>query len=934
MTRAYAGAPGAGVDETGGVDLHIRELRRLEARLQARSQEAADLLWAASGACTEALQRADERERSVRRAAAQTAEDARAARRAQTQSTSRVSATRARATLAQWPSVAATGGWTDPRWGAQQGPLLPDGAVRIGTLAGAAELDGLAAMVPSVGGGHVRVIAPTPADRDRALAVVDTVLLRTIAAAPPGRIRFRIHDPAGLGATLSAYSQFDRNRVAHGNASATSRELEESVHALTTHATEISATYLRGIYRTLRECLADDPYADVGFELLVLLDAPRGIEPPLLERISVLAGQAADRGIMLLTLEAGGSGLDLGPAAVRVEVDADGTARMPDLTRAPITLDPPAPGALLRRVAGRSVAARTALTFLSLHEPASPPASSAERLETPIGRAGRELVAVRMGDDPVHGLVAGIAGSGKSNLLRTFIYGLARRYDSSELQLYLLDFKEGVEFQEFAPTPIDRTFLPQAAVVAVNSSREFGLEVLRHLNKVIAQRYAMFSASGSPPKLSGLRRLRSDVPSPRIVLVVDEFQRMFDVDDALSAAAVDELVNIAKQGRAAGVHFLLATQSIGDVGAGTAVGLRLDGVFKNAALRIGMRLSETESRELFSSASNTAAATIHEAGVAIVNTSGGAEAFNQRTVVALLADDVALEERRSAVTRATTGRIPPRTFDGAQGADASANRALRAAIRGRGRPGLWQTWPAQALRVGVEDPRGAEGVATSLGRDARRNVAVIGAGLANAVSIVQWSLVGLAAGRSEARFVLVDLMRSDDSAEYGVPADAVDATRRALERLGAVSEIHRSDATADLAGLLAGAAGGGPTVVGMFGGFERLRGGGQLADPDGFDTAEDALRRTLADGPNEDVHVIGAFSTRDDFEVLDRGQAFGLRAYLQLPAAALMALSGFDLAVPGGRLALWHDLLNARAPEPVHCYTLFDTAGIPSWLTR
>ena len=122
MTRAYAGAPGAEVDETGGVDLHIRELRRLEARLQARSQEAADLLWAASGACTEALQRADERERSVRRAAAQTAEDARAARRAQTQSTSRVSATRARATLAQWPSVAATGGWTDPRWGAQQGP--------------------------------------------------------------------------------------------------------------------------------------------------------------------------------------------------------------------------------------------------------------------------------------------------------------------------------------------------------------------------------------------------------------------------------------------------------------------------------------------------------------------------------------------------------------------------------------------------------------------------------------------------------------------------------------------------------------------------------------------------------------------------------------------------------------------------------------------
>ncbi|HEX4363594.1 MAG TPA: hypothetical protein VHZ75_03530, partial [Solirubrobacteraceae bacterium] len=63
-------------------------------------------------------------------------------------------------------------------------------------------------------------------------------------------------------------------------------------------------------------------------------------------------------------------------------------------------------------------------------------------------------------------------------------------------------------------------------------------------------------------------------------------------------------------------------------------------------------------------------------------------------------------------------------------------------------------------------------------------------------------------------------------------------------------------------------------------------------------------------------------------------QAFGLRAYLQLPAAALMGLSGFDLAVPSGRLALWHDLLNARAPEAAHCYAPFGTASVPSWLKR
>ena len=42
-----------------------------------------------------------------------------------------------------------------------------------------------------------------------------------------------------------------------------------------------------------------------------------------------------------------------------------------------------------------------------------------------------------------------------------------------------------------------------------------------------------------------------------------------------------------------------------------------------------------------------------------------------------------------------------------------------------------------------------------------------------------------------------------------------------------------------------------------------------------------------------------------------------------------MALSGFDLAVPGGRLALWHDLLNARAPEPVQCTRCSTRRGSP-----
>jgi DNA segregation ATPase FtsK/SpoIIIE, S-DNA-T family len=909
--------------------LQERELRRLETRLKERSQEATGILATASGLLARAQHEIADKERRSRENLAARAEQA--TRAARQRADAELAGARAALVRAaeEWGDVAATGDWTDPRWATATPPEVPTGAIRIGSLG-----EDVLAMVPSIGDGHIQVVARGAAARDRALGVVDTILLRTLASAKPGRVRFRIHDPIGLGASLSSYSQFDRNRIAHGNPTATADDLEQTLESLADQATELSATHLRGVYRTLRDYLADDPRAEVGFEILVLLDVPKGLEATAVERIAVLAAQAPARGIMLVTLQTGeAADLDLGPSAVRVEVARHDDARLPAVTAQTVHLDEPPPTALLQRVAARPIQARAALTFADLHAVSPRSESSAEFVETPIGRSGRDPVVIKFGDDPVNGLLAGSTGSGKSILLRTLVYGLARRYEPSELQLYLLDFKEGVEFQEFAPSAVDRTFLPHAAVVSVNSSREFGLEVLRHLNKTIADRYAMFSAAGSPPKLAGLREKRPDLTLPRIVLVIDEFQRLFEHGDALADAAADELVNIAKQGRAAGVHLLLGTQSIGDVGAGTSVGLRLDGVFKNAGLRIGMRLDERESRELFSSSTNTAAASIHEPGVAIVNNAGGAEEFNTRTIVGMMDSATALEERREAVTRTTTGRIPPRVFDGARGADPAANRALRAALRGRASADLWQTWPAQSLRVGVEDPRTAESIATSLGREARRNLAVIGAGLANAVAIVQWSIVGLAASRPDVAFALVDLLRQEDTAEYGVPAGVVAATASVLERLAGRVRVVRDDTVDSLIQLLEGADET-PSVVAVLGGAERLRGRGEKADPDSFETAEEVLRQRIMDGPNDHIHALMSFSAPQDFEALDRGQLFGLRAYLQLPPTALMALTGEDLAPPTGHLALWHDLLNARAPEPAHCYAPFGLDTVPEWLKR
>src|SRR5262249_36123564 len=137
-----------------------------------------------------------------------------------------------------------------------------------------------------------------------------------------------------------------------------------------------------------------------------------------------------------------------------------------------------------------------------------------------------------------HVLVAGKTGSGKSTLLHALITNLALHYGPEEVELYLIDFKKGVEFKTYATHE-----LPHAPVIAVESEREFGLSVLQRLDAELKRRGDLFRAACvqdvaayrekcmSPATAAGAQAL------PRILLVVDEFQEFFVEDDKLSQEA-------------------------------------------------------------------------------------------------------------------------------------------------------------------------------------------------------------------------------------------------------------------------------------------------------------------------------------------------------------------------------------------------------------
>jgi S-DNA-T family DNA segregation ATPase FtsK/SpoIIIE len=146
-------------------------------------------------------------------------------------------------------------------------------------------------------------------------------------------------------------------------------------------------------------------------------------------------------------------------------------------------------------------------------------------------------------------------------------------YPPDELEMYLLDFKEGVEFQVYVdPERGDDSgssdeldvskALPHAKVISIESDREFGLSVLRKINEQFKIRSDEWkSVSNDIVKVADYRNKTNGKKMPRILIVIDEFQVLFEDNDSISAEINQIFDSIVRKGRAFGIHLLLASQS-------------------------------------------------------------------------------------------------------------------------------------------------------------------------------------------------------------------------------------------------------------------------------------------------------------------------------------------------------------------------------------
>jgi hypothetical protein len=666
-------------------------------------------------------------------------------------------------------------GWQPPDVGA---PALRFGEVTLRT----AELPGGLPQDPALRAAAPEVLtlpALTPLPAGCALwveggpapeQVLRTWMLRLLTALPPGQVRFTVLDPVGLGHGFSAFMHLaDYLEPLVGGRIWTERQdIEERLGELTGHLEKVIQKYLRNEFATIEEYNARAGELAEPYRVLVVNHFPTQFTSDMARRLSNLAAVGPRCGVHTIIardadrpLPEGFQASDFTAQAVRL-VWREGRYVWEDrdYSALPLVIDTPPAGELLtgilRQVGSRAKAAsRVEVPFEAI---APPPerwwtAATRQDIDVPLGRAGAtKLLHFQLGvGTSQHALVAGKTGSGKSTLLHALITNAAMVYSPQELELYLVDFKEGVEFKPYATHD-----LPHARVVAIESEREFGLSVLQRLQGELQARGDQFRGA-AVQDINGYRE-SAGAPLPRVLLIVDEFQQFFVQDDKIAQEAALLLDRLVRQGRAFGIHVLLGSQTLGG-----AYSLARSTVGQ-MTVRIALQCSESDTH-LILSEENTAAHLLGRPGEAIYNDASGLAEANEFFQVAWLSDQARESYLRQIAALARERRLmrsePQIVFEGKAPADPAKNRLLAQLLSAPAWPATPRTtraWLGDA--IAIKDP-----TAAVFRPQTGNNLLIVGQDEESALGILATTLIGLAAQHSPAegaRFYVLD----------GSPADA------------------------------------------------------------------------------------------------------------------------------------------------------------------
>ncbi len=176
-------------------------------------------------------------------------------------------------------------------------------------------------------------------------------------------------------------------------------------------------------------------------------------------------------------------------------------------------------------------------------------------LAVPLGLRGKDdMVQLNLHEKAhgPHGLVAGTTGSGKSEIIQSYILSLAVNFHPYEVAFLLIDYKGGGMANLFK-------HLPHLLGTITNLDGAQSMRALASIKAELQKRQRLFNEH-NVNHINQFQKLyksgEASEPMPHLFLISDEFAELKSEQPEF----MKELVSTARIGRSLGIHLILATQ--------------------------------------------------------------------------------------------------------------------------------------------------------------------------------------------------------------------------------------------------------------------------------------------------------------------------------------------------------------------------------------
>lgn len=182
-----------------------------------------------------------------------------------------------------------------------------------------------------------------------------------------------------------------------------------------------------------------------------------------------------------------------------------------------------------------------------------------------------------------HGLVAGTTGSGKSEIVQSYILSLAVNFHPYEVGFLLIDYKGGGMAGLFKN-------LPHLLGTITNLDGSESMRAMASIKSELARRQRIFGEN-NVNHINGYNKLfklgKVSEPIPHLFLISDEFAELKKEQPEF----MKELVSAARIGRSLGIHLILATQK--------PSGVVDDQIWTNSRFKLALKVqNEADSKEI------------------------------------------------------------------------------------------------------------------------------------------------------------------------------------------------------------------------------------------------------------------------------------------------------------------------------------------------